>query len=183
MCAVTGVYAMRILKDELGADVSSLANCEPKEDFGGLHPDPNLTYAKALVDVMYGEDAPDFGAASDGDGDRNMILGKRFFVTPSDSLAIIAANASSCIPYFSKGGLKGVARSMPTGAAVDRVATDLGIEVRSGRVQASGKECWLKKRRVPGFTKSIITIVCVCVCAFQIYSATRFRRDGNSLET
>ena len=90
-------------------------NDVPKEDFAGGHPDPNLTYAKELVKTMFSEEAPDFGAASDGDGDRNMILGNNFFVTPSDSVAIIAANAQSCIPYFSgDGGIKGLARSMPT---------------------------------------------------------------------
>merc|ERR1712118_358015 len=89
--------------------------------------DPNLTYAKELVDIMFAEGAPVFGAASDGDGDRNMILRGNFFVTPSDSVAVIAANAQACIPYF-KGGLKGVARSMPTGAALDRVAEKLGLQ-------------------------------------------------------
>jgi len=98
----------------------------PLEDFGGGHPDPNLTYAHDLVEEMWGAAAPDFGAASDGDGDRNMILGNKFFVTPSDSVAIIAANAQACIPYF-QAGLKGVARSMPTSGALDRVATKLGL--------------------------------------------------------
>ena len=93
-----------------------MAPCS-QEDFAGGHPDPNLTYAEELVKTMYSEDAPDFGAASDGDGDRNMILGDNFFVTPSDSVAIIAANAQECIPYF-KGGLKGLARSMPTAAGM-----------------------------------------------------------------
>ena len=97
----------------------------PLEDFGGGHPDPNLTYAHELVEIVYGADAPDFGAASDGDGDRNMILGKRFFVTPSDSLALLAANATLVRGYTK--GLAGVARSMPTSAAVDRVAQALNI--------------------------------------------------------
>ena len=110
-----------------GVPLSSLHNCVPAEDFNGGHPDPNLTYAAELVGMMYAKDAPDFGAASDGDGDRNMILGNNFFVTPSDSVAIIAANAQECIPYF-KGGLKGLARSMPTAAALDRVAAELGVE-------------------------------------------------------
>jgi phosphoglucomutase len=101
-------------------------NCEVSEDFGGGHPDPNLTYAHDLVDIVYGEQAPDFGAASDGDGDRNMILGKAFFVTPSDSLAIIAANAH-LIPAYQK-GIAGVARSMPTSGAVDRVAEKMHID-------------------------------------------------------
>jgi len=127
MHAITGAYAKPILVDALGAPADSCINDVPAEDFNGGHPDPNLTYAKELVDYMYGDNAADFGAASDGDGDRNMILGNKFFVTPSDSVAIIAANAQSCIPYF-KDGLKGVARSMPTAAALDRVATDLGVE-------------------------------------------------------
>eukprot|EP00208_Stichococcus_sp_RCC1054_P002668 CAMPEP_0206134820 /NCGR_PEP_ID=MMETSP1473-20131121/224_1 /ASSEMBLY_ACC=CAM_ASM_001109 /TAXON_ID=1461547 /ORGANISM="Stichococcus sp, Strain RCC1054" /LENGTH=557 /DNA_ID=CAMNT_0053526443 /DNA_START=244 /DNA_END=1917 /DNA_ORIENTATION=- len=127
MNAVTGAYANPILVNELGASPDSVMNGTPKEDFGGGHPDPNLTYAHELVELMWKDDAPVLGAASDGDGDRNMILGKQFFVNPSDSLAIIAANAQATIPYF-KGGLKGVARSMPTGAAIDRVAKDLGVE-------------------------------------------------------
>ncbi|KAG6429530.1 hypothetical protein SASPL_107582 [Salvia splendens] len=104
----------------------SILNGVPLEDFGHGHPDPNLTYAKELVDIMYGENGPDFGAASDGDGDRNMILGKGFFVTPSDSVAIIAANAEMAIPYF-KTGPKGLARSMPTSGALDRVAEKLNL--------------------------------------------------------
>jgi phosphoglucomutase len=101
-------------------------NGSPREDFGGGHPDPNLTYAPELVAIMNGARAPDFGAAADGDGDRNMILGRNFFVTPSDSLAILAANATIAPAYAA--GLAGVARSMPTSAAVDRVAEQLGIE-------------------------------------------------------
>ena len=127
MHAITGAYAKPIFVDTLGAAPSSCVNDTPKEDFAGGHPDPNLTYAEELVKVMFSADAPDFGAASDGDGDRNMILGNNFFVTPSDSVAIIAANAPKCIPYF-KSGLKGLARSMPTAAALDRVAADLGVE-------------------------------------------------------
>lgn len=126
MHAVTGPYAKEVLTNRLGASADSLMNCEVSETFGGGHPDPNLTYAHELVDVVYGDDAPDFGAASDGDGDRNMILGQRFFVTPSDSLAIIAANAP-LIPAYST-GIAGVARSMPTSGAVDRVAEKLGID-------------------------------------------------------
>lgn len=130
MHAVTGPYAKEILVNRLGAAATSLMNCDISETFGGGHPDPNLTYAHELVDVLYAPDtktqaAPDFGAASDGDGDRNMILGKAFFVTPSDSLAIIAANAQ-LIPAY-KQGLAGVARSMPTSGAVDRVANKLNI--------------------------------------------------------
>ncbi len=129
MHAITGAYAKSILVEALGADPSCCVNDVPKEDFAGGHPDPNLTYAKELVKTMFSEEAPDFGAASDGDGDRNMILGNNFFVTPSDSVAIIAANAQSCIPYFSgDGGIKGLARSMPTAAALDRVASSLGVE-------------------------------------------------------
>ncbi|XP_042048917.1 phosphoglucomutase, chloroplastic-like [Salvia splendens] len=126
MHAVTGAYAKPIFVDKLGASIDSILNGVPLEDFGHGHPDPNLTYAKELVDIMYGENGPDFGAASDGDGDRNMILGKGFFVTPSDSVAIIAANAEMAIPYF-KTGPKGLARSMPTSGALDRVAEKLNL--------------------------------------------------------
>ncbi|KAL5727793.1 phosphoglucomutase (alpha-D-glucose-1,6-bisphosphate-dependent) [Ranunculus cassubicifolius] len=125
MHAVTGAYAKPIFVDSLGADPDSIVNGVPLEDFGHGHPDPNLTYAKDLVDIMYKENGPDFGAASDGDGDRNMILGQGFFVTPSDSVAIIAANAEA-IPYF-KSGPKGLARSMPTSGALDRVAEKLKL--------------------------------------------------------
>ncbi|KAK1261653.1 hypothetical protein QJS04_geneDACA000921 [Acorus gramineus] len=126
MHAVAGAYAKPIFVDRLGADLRSIANGIPLEDFGHGHPDPNLTYAKDLVDIMYGENAPDLGAASDGDGDRNMILGRSFFVTPSDSVAIIAANAQDAIPYF-RSGPKGLARSMPTSGALDRVAEKLSL--------------------------------------------------------
>lgn len=125
MHAVTGPYAKEVFTNRLGAPATSLMNCEVSENFGGGHPDPNLTYAHDLVDVVYGKQAPDFGAASDGDGDRNMILGKGFFVTPSDSLAIIAANAHLIPAYMS--GIAGVARSMPTSGAVDRVAEKMNI--------------------------------------------------------
>lgn len=124
--AVTGAYAGPLFCDLLGAPPSCLRNATPLEDFGGGHPDPNLTYAEELVTSMWADDAPDFGAASDGDGDRNMILGNSFFVTPSDSVAVIAANAQASIPYF-KSGLKGVARSMPTSGALDRVAEKMGL--------------------------------------------------------
>jgi phosphoglucomutase len=124
--AVTGPYAHAIFEKRLGAPPRTVINGIPLEDFGGGHPDPNLVYAHELVDILFGEDAPDFGAASDGDGDRNMILGRNFFVTPSDSLAIITANAH-LIPGY-KDSLAGVARSMPTSAAVDRVAAQLGID-------------------------------------------------------
>lgn len=125
MHAVTGPYARGILEGQLGAPRGTVINGEPLSDFGGHHPDPNLTHAAELVSIMNAEDAPDFGAASDGDGDRNMILGRRFFVTPSDSLALIAAHAHH-IPGY-RGGLAGIARSMPTSAAADRVAAHLGI--------------------------------------------------------
>jgi phosphoglucomutase len=126
MHAVTGPYAHAILEQRLGAPAGTVINGKPLEDFGNGHPDPNLVYAHELVDIMFGEDAPDFGAASDGDGDRNMILGRQFFVTPSDSLAILAANAK-LVPGYSD-GLAGIARSMPTSQAADRVAAQLGID-------------------------------------------------------
>lgn len=125
MHAVTGPYAKAIFIDRLGAPADSVMNAIPLPDFGNGHPDPNLTYAHELVEILYGDNAPDFGAASDGDGDRNMILGKRFFVTPSDSLALIAANAKM-VKGYSK-GIAGVARSMPTSGAVDMVAKSLDI--------------------------------------------------------
>uniref|UniRef100_A0A0E0EWF4 phosphoglucomutase (alpha-D-glucose-1,6-bisphosphate-dependent) n=1 Tax=Oryza meridionalis TaxID=40149 RepID=A0A0E0EWF4_9ORYZ len=128
MHAVTGAYADPIFVEKLGADpVDYILNGVPLEDFGNGHPDPNLTYAKELVFTMFGSGAPDFGAASDGDGDRNMILGRRFFVTPSDSVAIIAANAQAAIPYF-QSGPKGLARSMPTSGALDRKLSICGEE-------------------------------------------------------
>ena len=126
MHAVTGPYAQTILEQQLGAPPGTVMNGVPLEDFGGGHPDPNLTYAHDLVDIMYGDNAPQFGAASDGDGDRNMILGQRFFVTPSDSLAVLAANAHLTPGY--KDGLAGIARSMPTSEAADHVADALGID-------------------------------------------------------
>ena len=125
--AVTGPYAKRIFEGELGAPEGSVINADPLPDFGGGHPDPNLTYAKELVAIMNGKDAPDFGAASDGDGDRNMILGKNFFVSPSDSLAVITANYAVAKGY--KDGLFGIARSMPTSLAVDKVAEKMGLDV------------------------------------------------------
>jgi phosphoglucomutase len=125
MHAVTGPYAEEILVRRLGAPADSLMNAVPRDDFGGGHPDPNLTYAHDLVEILFGPDAPDFGAASDGDGDRNMILGRDFFVTPSDSLAVLAANAT-LVPGYA-GGIAGIARSMPTSQAADRVAQALGL--------------------------------------------------------
>jgi phosphoglucomutase len=127
MHAVTGPYAKKILEEMLGAPAGSVINAVPLPDFGGGHPDPNLVYAKPLFDLMMGPDAPDFGAASDGDGDRNLIIGRGRFVTPSDSLALLAANAHLAPGY--REGLVGVARSMPTSAAADRVAQKLGIEM------------------------------------------------------
>lgn len=124
--AVTGPYARALFEKCLGAPEGTVKNGTPLEDFGGCHPDPNLVYAHDLVEILFGENAPDFGAASDGDGDRNMILGRNFFVTPSDSLAILTANAK-LVPGY-KDGLAGVARSMPTSTAVDRVAKKLGID-------------------------------------------------------
>jgi phosphoglucomutase len=126
MHAVTGPYAHRLFEEILGAPAGTVINGVPLEDFGGHHPDPNLVYAAELVAMTKGPDAVDFAAASDGDGDRNMILGRDFFVTPSDSLAVLAANAT-LIPAHT-GGIPGVARSMPTSQAVDRVAAALGIE-------------------------------------------------------
>lgn len=125
MCAVTGPYAVEILQNRLGAAKGTCVNAVPLPDFGGMHPDPNPTWAKALMDEMFGADAPDFGAASDGDGDRNMVVGRGIYVSPSDSLAVLAANAHLA-PGYAR-GLKGVARSMPTSAAADRVAAALGI--------------------------------------------------------
>jgi len=147
MNGVAGPFARRIFVDDLGADASSIVNGVPLPDFGGAHPDPNLKYAETLVSTMQlvdgvgtdeekspgGDDddaasLPDFGAAADGDADRNMVCGPRFFVTPSDSLAIITAYAQETIPYF-KDGLKGVARSMPTSGAVDAVAQKLNLKM------------------------------------------------------
>lgn len=120
MNAVTGPYAIRIFEQELGAAKGSVINAKPLPDFGGLHPDPNMVHAKPLVDFMASAEATDFAAANDGDGDRNMILGKNFFVTPSDSLAIITDNYDKVPAY--KNGIYGVAKSMPTSTAVERVA-------------------------------------------------------------
>lgn len=153
MSGVTGPYARRIFVEELGAPESCLMRAEPLPDFGGGHPDPNLTYAAGLVEACAAANAPEIGAASDGDGDRNMILGRRFFVTPSDSVAVIAAKGPAAVPWLGK-GLKGVARSMPTAGALDRVAERLGIEMHevptgwkyfgnlmdAGRAQVCGEE-------------------------------------------
>lgn len=125
MSAVTGPYATELLERRLGFADGTVRNGTPLEDFGGHHPDPNLVHARELYETMMRDDAPDFGAASDGDGDRNLIIGRGRFVTPSDSLAMLAANAHLAPGYAA--GLKGIARSMPTSAAADRVAAALGI--------------------------------------------------------
>ena len=125
MSAVTGPYAVEIFENRLGMPQGTVRNATPLPDFGHHHPDPNLVHAKELYDRMMAEDAPDFGAASDGDGDRNLIIGRHCYVTPSDSLAVLAANAHLA-PGYAK-GLKGIARSMPTSGAADRVAEKLGI--------------------------------------------------------
>ena len=126
MHAVTGPYARAIIEDELGAPAGTVINAVPLPDFGGGHPDPNPVHAHVLMDEMFGPDAPDFGAASDGDGDRNMIVGRGRYVTPSDSLAVLAANAHLAPGYAQ--GIAGIARSMPTSRAADRVADRLGVE-------------------------------------------------------
>jgi phosphoglucomutase len=125
MSAVSGPYARAIIEGMLGAPAGTVINGEPLEDFGGHHPDPNPVNAAELIALMNGPDAPEFGAASDGDGDRNMIAGRNLVVTPSDSLAIIAANATVAPGY--RDGIKGIARSMPTSRAADRVAESLGV--------------------------------------------------------
>jgi phosphoglucomutase len=127
MHAVTGPYAHAILEGRLGAPAGTVVNGKPLPDFGGGHPDPNLVYCKDMFDLLMTPEGPDFGAASDGDGDRNLIIGKNRFVTPSDSLALLAANAHLAPGY--KAGIAGIARSMPTSAAADRVAEKLGIEM------------------------------------------------------
>lgn len=157
LSGISGPYAKAIFIEALGASPKYIFGCDPLPDFGGGHPDPNLTYAKNLVKVMdifkkaeAGTEIPDFGAACDGDADRNMILGKQFFVTPSDSLAVLAANAGA----FLKGKLSGVARSMPTSGAIDKVAKKLGLDcyetptgwkffgnlMDSGRINLCGEE-------------------------------------------
>lgn len=125
MHAVTGPYAVELLEKRLGFAAGTVRNAVPLEDFGGGHPDPNLVHAHELYALMMSDAAPDFGAASDGDGDRNLIIGRGCYITPSDSLAMLAANAHLAPGYA--GGLRGIARSMPTSAAADRVAADLGI--------------------------------------------------------
>ncbi len=126
MCAITGPYAIEIIENRLGAPKGSVIRAQPLPDFGGLHPDPNPTWAAELMTAMFGPNAPDLGAASDGDGDRNMIVGRGCYVSPSDSLAVLAANAHLAPGY--RQGIAGVARSMPTSGAADRVAVAMGIE-------------------------------------------------------
>lgn len=126
MHAVTGPYAKAIFCERLGLPEDSVINGTPQPDFGGGHPDPNPIYAKELFDTMFSENAPFFGAASDGDGDRNIVLGPNIYISPSDSIAVLAANATDVPGY--ENGIPGVARSMPTSRAVDIVAKDLGIE-------------------------------------------------------
>lgn len=125
MCAVTGPYAVEILENRLGAAKGTVTHGVPLPDFGGMHPDPNPTWAHELMAEMMGDDGPDFGAASDGDGDRNMVVGRGIYVSPSDSLAVLAANAHLA-PGYAR-GIAGIARSMPTSAAADRVAQAMGI--------------------------------------------------------
>eukprot|EP00915_Cephaloidophora_sp_WS-2016_P001049 GHVH01001428.1.p1 GENE.GHVH01001428.1~~GHVH01001428.1.p1 ORF type:complete len:561 (+),score=90.43 GHVH01001428.1:95-1777(+) len=153
MNGVAGPYGTEMFTKVIGCTAEEVMRCTPLPDFGGCHPDPNLVYAKELVEIMYGDSAPEFGAACDGDADRNMILGNHFFVNPSDSVAIIAAFAQECIPYF-KENFVGVARSMPTSCALDRVAKKKGLEcfetptgwkffgnlMDSGRIQLCGEE-------------------------------------------
>jgi phosphoglucomutase len=126
MYGVTGPYAQHVFEELLGAPIGTVMRATPLEDFGGLHPDPNQLHAAELIKRMFSSDAPNMGAACDGDGDRNMILGRNRFISPGDSLAIIAEHAQTCIPGYAK-GLAGVARSMPTSTAVDRVAKELKI--------------------------------------------------------
>ncbi|SEM83316.1 phosphoglucomutase [Pseudorhodobacter antarcticus] len=125
MCAITGPYAVEVLENRLGLPAGTVTHATPLPDFGGMHPDPNPTWAHELMDEMMGQNAPDFGAASDGDGDRNMVVGAGIYVSPSDSLAVLAANAHLAPGYAA--GLEGIARSMPTSAAADRVARALNI--------------------------------------------------------
>jgi len=142
MHAITGPYAHEILENRLGAPKGSVVNGTPSPDFGKGHPDPNPIWAKELVDAMMAANGPDFGAASDGDGDRNMIMGQGIYVTPSDSLAVLTANAHLAPAYA--GGIAGVARSMPTSRAADRVAEAMGIpafETPTG---------WTRERRALG---------------------------------
>lgn len=208
---VMGPYAKRVFCDELGAPANSVVNCIPLEDFGGRHPDPNLTYAKDLVDAMATGNYC-FGAAFDGDGDRNMLLGhKAFFVTPSDSLAVLAANLD-CIPYFQKTGVKGYARSMPTAGAVDKVAAKTGKEcfetptgwkffgnlLDAGRISICGEEsfgtgsdhirekdgCWAALAWLSVLSDRKKSVEQMCVDHWEKYGRTFFTRyDYENCET
>ena len=146
MGAITGPYGTTILEGLLGFPMGTVMNGIPLPDFGGHHPDPNLVHAKELCDLVLSPTGPDFGAASDGDGDRNLIIGRGMYVTPSDSLAILAANAT-LVPGY-KDGLSGIARSMPTSAAADRVAEKLAHRLLrdADRLeilrQSSGRRTW-----------------------------------------
>ena len=139
MHGVTGPYARHIFEELIGAPEGTVIRGEPLEDFGGLHPDPNQLHAAELVRRMSMDDAPDMGAACDGDGDRNMILGRRFFVSPGDSLAVLAEHARQCIPGY-RSGLAGVARSMPTSTAVDRSPRPSEFHVMKPRRDGSFSE-------------------------------------------
>jgi len=150
MHAITGPYAREILVNRLGAPEASVMNAVPLPDFGGGHPDPNPVWAHDLMEIMMGAQAPDFGAASDGDGDRNMIVGRGCYVTPSDSLAVIAANAHLAPGYAQ--GLAGVARSMPTSAALDRVAKARGLPCFATPTGWKFFGNLARNRRAPGLT-------------------------------
>jgi phosphoglucomutase len=149
MDSMCGPYAVEILENRLGAAKGTVINGTPLPDFGGMHPDPNPTWAKALMDEMFSTAAPDFGAASDGDGDRNMVVGRGIYVSPSDSLAVLAANAHLAPGY--KAGLKGVARSMPTSAAADRVAEAGGSSLATC-LMPGGRRSAARKVSAPGPT-------------------------------
>ncbi len=161
MSAVTGPYAVEILEKRLGAPAGSVRNAEPLPDFGHHHPDPNLVHAKELYDDVMSPDGPDFGAASDGDGDRNMVVGKGMFVTPSDSLAVIAANAT-CAPGY-KEGIAGIARSMPTSAAADRVRkSSVSACTRRRPAGNSSATCWMPERRPSAARKVSAPVPTTC---------------------
>ncbi len=157
MCAITGPYATEILENRLGAAKGTVVHGTPLPDFGGMHPDPNPTWAHELMAEMMGPSAPDFGAASDGDGDRNMVLGAGIYVSPSDSLAVLAANAHLA-PGYAR-GLAGVARSMPTSAAADRVADALGIQYTKPRPAGNSLATCSMRARPPCAAKKALAPV------------------------
>ncbi|EER07746.1 phosphoglucomutase, putative [Perkinsus marinus ATCC 50983] len=190
--AVTGPYAKKVFVDELGAPAAAIVEGTPLEDFGGAHPDPNLTYAHGLVEKMDSSknpNAPVFGAASDGDGDRNMVLGRDWFVSPSDSLAIIFDYAAQgAIPYFNKAGLPGVARSMPTSRAVDVVSKARGIPcyqtptgwkffgnlMDAGKVSLCGEESFGTGSNVIREKDGLFSILCwLSILAFRNQDPTK----------